>query len=75
MQETHAVLFPDRIQEESVPYLFFRTNRQSIVNIRAITSVEPAFYSKVIVHTRPEHRTPVVVSREKQTALKFGLDW
>lgn len=65
----------DRIQEELDPDSFFRTNRQSIVNIRAITSVEPALYSKVIVHTRPEHRIPIVVSREKQTALKIWLDW
>lgn len=65
----------DKLSEQLDPDRFFRTNRQTILNIDAITDIEPYFGSKAIVHTKPELGERIIVSREKVQALKQWLDF
>ena len=44
---------------------FFRTNRQTIINIESIVKIEPYFQNKVIVHIKPEHKERILVSKRK----------
>lgn len=65
----------DRIGEQLDPSRFFRTNRQTIVQIDAVVGVEPYFNHRIVVHTRPAHSGKIVVSREKAAAFKRWLDY
>lgn len=65
----------DRLVEQLDPDKFFRTNRQSIVNMEAITRVEPYFQGKLVVHTRPECPEKIIVSKEKQMLFKMWLNY
>ena len=51
--------------EQLDPDKFFRTNRQTIINIESIVKIEPYFQNKVIVHIKPEHKEKILVSKEK----------
>lgn len=65
----------DRLAEQLDPDKYFRTNRQTIVNIDAITKIEPYFQNKVVVHTRPEFKDKILVSKEKLTSFKLWLNY
>lgn len=60
----------NQIMESLDPKVFFRTNRQTIVNIHAIQKVEPWFNGKLIVKTRPRHSEKITVVREKATLFR-----
>ncbi len=62
-----------KIMEELNPILFFRTNRQTIVNINAIKKIETWFNGKLIVFTEPEHHEKIIVSR--LNAVEFRDVW
>lgn len=62
----HPIDMPlDQIIESLNPKQFFRTNRQSIVNIDAIQKVENWFGGKLLVKTKPECVEKIIVSKEK----------
>lgn len=65
----------DRISEQLDPDIFFRTNRKTVVNINSITKIEPYFQGKVIVHTRPEFKEKIFVSKEKLSSFKLWLNY
>ena len=51
----YIIDFPlDKLMEQLDPDKFFRTNRQTIINIESIVKIEPYFQNKVIVHIKPE---------------------
>lgn len=74
-QEHIIDLSLDKLIEQLNPDEFFRTNRQTIVNINAIVKIEPYFQGKIIVYTKPSSKEKIVVSREKATSLKNWLNY
>lgn len=55
----------DQIMTSLDPKHFFRTNRQTIVNIEAIHKIKNWFNGKLLVITKPEHTEKIIVAREK----------
>ncbi len=74
--EEHVLDFTlDKLSEQLDPDQFFRTNRQTIVNIKAVVRIEPYFQNRIVVHTRPEFKEKIIVSREKASAFKLWLNY
>ncbi len=65
----------DKLTEQLDPNLFFRTNRQTIININAIQRIEPYFQNKITVHTHPPFKEHIVISREKANEFKKWLNY
>ncbi|MGM0375615.1 MAG: LytR/AlgR family response regulator transcription factor [Bacteroidota bacterium] len=69
----HVVDFTlDKLEKELDPAMFFRANRQYILNIETIHKVENWFNGKLVVKTRPQAEEKIVVSRERARNFK---DW
>ena len=64
----------DELEKQLNPDEFFRVNRQYIVRIDSILSINNWFNSRLKVHLKKYPDTEVVVSRERATALKEWLD-
>ncbi len=66
----------DRLEEELDPHMFFRANRQYIVNSDAIEKVVNLWCRKYDVKLRSDILTkePIRVSREKMTRFKNWLN-
>lgn len=72
----HIIDLPlDKLGEQLNPDQFFRTNRQTLVNIDSIVKIEPYFQNKVLVHTRPEHKDKILISKEKWASFKLWLNY
>jgi DNA-binding LytR/AlgR family response regulator len=56
------------------PNLFFRANRQCIININSIQTVKPQMNLKLDILLKAPLKIPVDVSREKATQFKKWLD-
>ena len=65
----------DKLMEQLDPDRFFRTNRQTIVQIDAIVRIEPYFLNKWSVHTQPEHDEKILVSKEKYASFRAWLNF
>lgn len=65
----------DKLSDQLDPDQFFRANRQTIIGIDAIKSVEPYFNSKVIVLVTPPFKEKIVISKEKVAAFKMWLNY
>lgn len=65
----------DKLMEQLDPDRFFRTNRQTIVQIDAIVRIEPYFLNKWLVHTHPEHHERIFVSKEKYAQFRAWLNY
>lgn len=64
----------EEIEEVLDPAIFFRTNRQSIINIHAIHSVKPYGNQKLTVQLKPPLKLDIDISREKAPLLKKWMD-
>ncbi len=64
----------EEIEELLDPRVYFRTNRQSIVNINAIQSVKPQDNQKLTITLRPPLKIEQHVSREKAPGFKKWFD-
>ncbi|MCO6176422.1 LytTR family DNA-binding domain-containing protein [Flavobacterium sp. NRK F10] len=53
--------------------LFFRVNRQIVLNRNAVTAFEPYFNRKILVHTKVQFDQKIIVSRLKVTEFKKWL--
>lgn len=74
--DEHIVDLPlSKLADQLDPDQFFRANRQMLICVKAIVSVEPYFNGKVIVAVRPPYRGKVLVSEEKITAFKQWLNF
>ncbi len=60
----------NQVMESLDPARFFRTNRETIVNIDAIQKVEPWFNGRLLVKTKPAHKEKITVVREKATLFR-----
>ncbi len=64
----------EEIEEVLNPEIFFRANRQTIININSVQSVKPYGNQKLMVHLKPPLKMEIDVSREKAPLLKKWLD-
>jgi len=64
----------DKLEGELDPDIFIRANRQSIVNLKAIHSLENYFGGKLVVKLLPQFDQKFVISRAKATVFKEWLD-
>ncbi len=75
IEQHHILDFTlDKLEKELDPNLFFRANRQYILNIKTIRKVENWFNGKLIVKTRPDVKEKLVVSRERSRSFKEWVD-
>lgn len=72
----HVVDLPlTRLEEQLDPDCFFRANRQILLNINAISHVEPYFNGKVSVTVRPAYKDKITISTEKVATFKTWLNY
>lgn len=72
----HIIDLPlERLCEQLDPDIFFRANRQVVLNIDSITRIEPYFQNRISVHVKPEFKEKILISREKITAFKLWLNY
>ena len=64
----------DEIETQTNPDTFYRANRQYIINIDAIQTVQPHDNQKLTVTLKPPLKIQVDVSREKAPAFKKWFD-
>ncbi|MBC7885119.1 MAG: response regulator transcription factor [Saprospiraceae bacterium] len=64
----------EEIEELLDPNIFYRSNRQSIINVRAIQSVKPHENQKLTVTLLPPLKMEIDISREKAPSFKKWLD-
>lgn len=65
----------DRLTEQLDPDVFYRANRQIILNVNSIEKIEPFFQNKIVVHTQPQFKEKILVSREKAPSFKLWLNY
>ncbi|MEZ4927946.1 MAG: LytTR family DNA-binding domain-containing protein [Saprospiraceae bacterium] len=64
----------DEVEELLDPKIFYRANRQFIVNIEAIKQVKPMENQKLILYLKTTPQMEVDISREKAPAFKKWFD-
>ena len=64
----------DRVGAEISPKLFFRANRQFIVQRRAVKDLDFYFNGRLIVNVEPKPREKIIVSKAKAPEFKKWLD-
>jgi len=65
----------EEIEELLDPKVFYRANRQFIINIEAVHTVKPVEHSKLIVRLKePNHKLEIDMSRLKSPDFKKWLD-
>jgi len=62
------------IEHELDPTVFFRINRQFIVNKNAISNIKFYFNGKLIVTVEPKHDERIIVSKAKATEFKNWMN-
>jgi DNA-binding LytR/AlgR family response regulator len=62
------------IEEVLDPHLFFRANRQAIININSIHSVKPFGNQKLMVQLKAPLKIEIDISREKAPLFKKWVD-
>jgi DNA-binding LytR/AlgR family response regulator len=70
-KQNHVVDFSlENLEEELDPEMFFRANRQVIVNIEAIEKIENYFGGKLKVRLNPSFNDDLIISRLKAHAFR-----
>ena len=64
----------DKIEQELDPKTFFRTNRQSIINVEAIDRFETYFSGKLVVKLVNNLNDKMIISRAKATFFKEWMN-
>ena len=65
----------EELEEQLDEKLFFRANRQFILNISSISEVKNYFNGRLKVYLKQECSSEVIVSREKSASFKKWLDY
>lgn len=69
--QNHVVDFPlETLEEQLDPEIFFRANRQLIVNIQSIEKIENYFSGKLKIRLNPPFEGEPIISRLKATTFK-----
>jgi len=63
----------DSIEKMINSDVFFRINRQFIININCISGIHPYFNSRLKLNIKPEIDKEIIVSRDKTKAFKLWL--
>ena len=64
----------ESLKEQLNPDIYFKINRQFIVNIAAIKKVHAYFQGKLKLETKPAHAEDIIVGKDKAAAFKRWLD-
>ena len=64
----------DKLENELDPDIFFRANRQFILNINSINKIENWFNGKLVVKIHPVSSDKIIVSRERAREFKEWID-
>ncbi|HUW08046.1 MAG TPA: LytTR family DNA-binding domain-containing protein [Williamwhitmania sp.] len=64
----------DKLEPELDPALFFRANRQAIINLNAVEKFEAYFNGKLALHLKNKLGEKIIVSRDKAMALKSWMN-
>ena len=65
----------DKLMEQLDPDIYFRANRQTIIQVDAIKKIEPYFNGKLIVITQPASSEKITISKEKVSSFKSWLNY
>lgn len=65
----------NRLEEQLDPSMFFRVNRQMIINLDAIDQVIPSFKGKIRVMVHPPFKSDIIISEGRVSAFKLWLDF
>ncbi|QEC45059.1 LytR/AlgR family response regulator transcription factor [Pseudobacter ginsenosidimutans] len=63
----------DELMEQLDPWLFYRANRQYLINRYAIKTVTHHFNGKLLASLQPAPTEPVIISREKASGFKIWM--
>jgi two-component system response regulator LytT len=64
----------ESLKEQIDPDIFFKVNRQVIINIQAIKRVYSYFDVKLKLETQPTHSEDIVIGKDKAASFKRWLD-
>jgi len=64
----------ESLKDQINPNLFFKVNRQIIINIEAIKRVHSYFSGKLKLETKPEHSEEILVGKDKAAEFRRWLD-
>ena len=64
----------ESLKEQLSPDLFFKVNRQIIINIEYIKRVHSYFNGKLKLETKPTHTEDIIIGKDKAAAFKRWLD-
>lgn len=65
----------EELEQQLDPRLFFRVNRQFIVQIDAIKQIHNYFNGKLKIELKKSAAVEIIVSREKAVAIKLWMDY
>lgn len=64
----------NKLEEELDPKLFFRVNRQIIINIDSIDKAIPYFKGKIKLIIRPKYSKEIIISEHKSQLFRQWLN-
>jgi DNA-binding LytR/AlgR family response regulator len=62
------------LTEQLDPEMFFKVNRQLIININAIEKIQAYFQGKLVIKSKPAHSEKIIVGKDKAASFKRWLD-
>lgn len=65
----------DKLIEQLNPDIFFRANRQTILNVKSIAKIESWFGGKISITTNPPSANKIIISRERVSQFKLWLNY
>lgn len=65
----------NKLEEQLDPDLFFRVNRQMILNVDAIDRAVSSFKGKIKVMVQPPFKSDIIISEGKASAFKLWLNY
>jgi len=72
---THILPFTmEELEEQLDPLIFFRVNRQYLINSSSINSINNYFNGKLHITLKPKANEKIIVSRDRAKAFKHWLD-
>jgi DNA-binding LytR/AlgR family response regulator len=64
----------ENLTEQLDPEMFFKVNRQLIININAIVKIQSYFQGKLVIKSKPAHSEKIIVGKDKAASFKRWLD-
>ncbi|MBN2893732.1 MAG: response regulator transcription factor [Bacteroidales bacterium] len=64
----------ESLKEQLNPEIFFKVNRQFIVNIQSIVKIHKYFNNKLLIETKPKSTENIIVGKDKTALFKQWLD-